>query len=114
MKHLTRDLQRTMEEGRLSVRVQGKASPEAILDKVEVEEVQIFSQAIGNSKSRSKVQSELARSEFDSFYEGLPDNALTVFTDGSVLGAACIGRGGYGVVIHRKNEIPQVVSGSGN
>ena len=112
MKHLTRDLQRTMEEGRLSVRVQGKASPEAILDKVEVQEVQIFSQAIGNSKSRSKVQSELARSEFDSFYEGLPDNALTVFTDGSVLGAACIGRGGYGVVIHRKNEIPQVVSGS--
>ena len=55
-----------------------------------------YSVAVGNSSNRSKAQEEMARGTFNSFYEGIPSNSLLAFTDGSVLGSACIGNGGYG------------------
>ena len=78
---------------------------------MEIDTVEIFSVAIGNSKSRSKVQAETARGILNAFYESLPPDSLLAFTDGSVLGSACVGKGGYGVVFHRKDEEPQVASG---
>ena len=111
MKFITRDLQNVLNDKDLSVQVQAKLCVEAIVQRVEIDTVEIFSVAIGNSKNRSKVQAETARGIFNAFYESLPPDSLVVFTDGSVLGSACVGKGGYGVVFHRKDEEPQVVSG---
>ena len=111
MKYITRDLQSVLSDSNLSVQVQAKLSPEAIVEQVEIKAVEIFSVAIGNSKNRSRMQAQTARGIFNAFYESLPSDSLIAFTDGSVLGSACVGKGGYGVVIHRKDEEPFVCSG---
>ena len=111
MKYITKDLQVFLKDNNLLVDVQAKLSPEVIVQQIEMESEQIFSVAVGNSNSRTKVQAEAARGIFNIFYESLPSDSLIAFTDGSVLGSACVGKGGYGVIFHRKDEEPQVRSG---
>ena len=72
----------------------------------------IFSGSLGSSSNRSKAQVEIARKEFSTFFDAIQSNALVAFTDGSVLGSSCVGNGGYGVVIHKKGEDPEVFSGT--
>ena len=67
MKYITRDLQSVLHDNNLSVQLKAKMSPEAVVEKVRMEAVDIFSVYIGNSNSRSKAQSETARGIFSIF-----------------------------------------------
>ena len=81
-----------------------RLSSEVILDQVEIEEMIIFGQELGNSNNRSSTQKELAKEGFHSFIQGLSPTSILAFTDGSVAGEECFGHGGCGVVLF-KNEV---------
>ena len=112
MCHVTRDIRKNLIDKNLRVKVQEKISPESILNRIQVETLEIFPVAVGSSSNRTKAQEQLARGAFNSFYEDISPDSLLAFTDGSVLGSACVGNGGYGVVLHKKNEDPLIISGS--
>ena len=84
MCHVTRDLRKNLFDNNLRVKVQEKITPESILNRIQVETLEIFPVAVGSSSNRTKAQEQLARGAFNSFYEGISPDSLLAFTDGSV------------------------------
>ena len=96
-----------LDQENLKVSIMPKLSPEIITDQISVDEKKIFSMNLGNSKTRTKEQLNVANYEFRQFFESVPNNSFLVFSDGSVAGDNCFGEGGCGMILVKKGENSQ-------
>ena len=101
---ISKDIESRLKEEKLSIRQIPKLSSSTVEDRLSIEEFSIFDTTLGNSKTRTKEQEEIARKQFIKFKESVETETVLAFTDGSVLGENCFGEGGCGVVMYSKKH----------
>ena len=104
LNYVSRDIKTKLESGNFLIEQRASLESSVICDQIKPSERSIFEGKMGNSKNRTDDQARLACDQFSSFLESVGPDVVLAFTDGSVAGEGCFGRGGYGVVIYSKEK----------